>query len=272
MTLRRSPRKRRWQKSSLHIKQCLSSRVAKTFQNHAVQQTPFNQVRNIREKLAGYFSRRAARRDRVRAVRGRRGRHRHLYRPANRRAAATPRARVRGHDRRENQRHHRAFSRLVPANLYRRFDRQQQLRRLCVRAAVVGRLRRARLFRGLDRAYSERRRHPVGRRRPLLPRLFLDVSRLGLHPSLGRRLPDGLLPHRRAERPRHGAARNLGRLLSHRRGRQRDGHERGRRRGLRQLHRQGAQQPGLLVYHLHRRADVADARHLAGRVFSTTRP
>ena len=83
-------------------------------------------------------------------------------------------------------------------------------RRHGVRAAVDGRLHRARLSRGPDRAGQGRRDLQVGRHRAVLPRLQRHLQRQDLHHPARWRLPDGLLPQRPPEggrpasRPRPG--------------------------------------------------------------------
>ena len=86
-----------------------------------------------------------------------------LHRPADRRAAAAPRARLREADRRQGERHHRAVLRPLPEAADRLVDRHQldRRRRLC--AAVDGRLCDAGPARG-----------PVATASPRTPRIKQD--------------------------------------------------------------------------------------------------
>ncbi len=149
-----------------------------------------------------------------------------------------------------DQRRHGAVFRSLQQAAHRLRHRHEQHRRHGVRAAVDGRLHRARLSRGPDRARQRRRRPAVGRRRAVLPRLQRHLQRQDLHHPARWRLPDGLLPQRSSGKGRPAAAQDLGRLHRDRQDLPRPGPERRRQGRLRLLHRQEAQRPVVLDDHL----------------------
>ena len=85
-----------------------------------------------------------------------------LHRPADRRAAPAPRARVRREDRGEDQRRHRPVQRPLSEGPDRRRDRDEQLPGVRLRPAVDGRLRHARLPGRPVGQGQERSGHQVG--------------------------------------------------------------------------------------------------------------
>ena len=83
----------------------------------------------------------------------------------------------------------------------RRVDRHEQLRRVRVRPAVDGRLRRSGLSRGPHEQGHRGHHAQLERHRAVLPRLQRDVRRQGLHDPARRRLPHGVLPERPDQDP-----------------------------------------------------------------------
>ena len=200
------------------------------------------------------------------AVRGRHRQHGHLHRPADRRAAAAPRAGLREADRGQGAGDHGPVLRPLQQAADRFRHRHQQLRCRRVRAAVDGRLHRARLPRGADRAGQGRRGPQMGRHRAVLSRLQRQLQGRRLHHPARWRLPDGLLPHRPPEGGGPGAAQDLGRLSGDRGRVQRQGPERRRQGRLRLVHREEAQRAELLVHHLGRRQLHPEPGHRPGRL------
>ena len=98
-----------------------------------------------------------------RQVQGRQRQHPDLQRSPGRGAAAAARTGLGAADRRPRQRRRRRFPDDLRQGAARRVDRDQQLRRLRLRPAVDGRLRRARLPAGPDRSGQRRHHRSTGR-------------------------------------------------------------------------------------------------------------
>ena len=96
-------------------------------------------------------------------VQGRQRQPADVQRPAGRRAAPAARARLRGAHRRPRQRHRGRLPDDLRQGAARRVDRHEQLRRLRLRPAVDGRLRRPRLPAGPDRPGQGRHDASSGR-------------------------------------------------------------------------------------------------------------
>ena len=200
-------------------------------------------------------------------ARGRDGEHRHLHRAADRRAAAAARARLREADRRQGAVDHRAVLGPLQQAADRFRHRHQQLRRRGVRAAVDGRLHRARLPRGADRPGQGRHGAASGTTSRPSSATSAPATRARSTPSrsmaTSRWSTTGPTCSRRpvCSRPRPGTTiSQIAQTL------QRQGPERRRQARLRLVHRQEAQRPVLLVHHLGRRQLPADPGHRPGRL------
>ena len=153
----------------------------------------------------------------------------------------------------------------------RRVDQDQQLRRLRLRPAVAGRLRRPGLPARPDRQGQRRHQPQLAGHRPVLPRLQRDLQRQGLHDPARRRLPHGLLPQRPADQGRPQAAGDLGRLPDDREEVPGPGPQRRRPARLRLVHRQEEGRPELLVDHLDRGRPAPEPRARTRAPSSTPR-
>ena len=199
-------------------------------------------------------------------VQGRQRQHPDVQRPAGRGAAPASGAGLGAADRRPRQRRRRRLPDDLRQGAARRVDGHELVRRLRLRSAVDGRLRRPGLPARPDRSREERPPARPAGHRPVLPRLQLGLQRQGLHDPARRRLPHGLLPERPAHEGRPQAAGDLGRLPRDRPEVQRPGPQRRRPARLRLVHRQEEGRPELLVDHLRRRRPAPEQGHGRRRV------
>ena len=198
--------------------------------------------------------------------------HPDLQRATGRGAAPAPGAGLAAPDRWSRQRRGGRLPDDLRQGPPRRVDGDELVRRLRLRSAVDGRLRRpglpARPHRSGDRGQPAR----LAGHRSVLPRLQRDLQRQGLHDPARRRLPHGLLPVRPPHQGRPQAAGHLGRLHDDRPEVQRPGPQWRRRTRLRLVHRQEEGRPELLVDHLDRGRPAPGQGHQRGRVLRHRRP